>query len=203
VKWFIADLHLDHQFVLGLRQKFLGLDCFQSLPVWQEYIIDKTLSITNKGDDIFHLGDFAFSKQHMHRLKSRLKGRNNFLVVGNHDPNFTACKEIFGNGQVRTLVHTNVCKHTTVLCHYPMAYWHKSHYGSFHLYGHVHDMRTKTLDIAFPGRRSLDVGPESLYNVLGEIRPINEQEVYDILIARPGHDPIDFYKNEEWRNESD
>jgi hypothetical protein len=55
----------------------------------------------------------------------------------------------------------------------------------------------------FRGRRSLDVGPESLYNVLGEIRPINEQEVYDILIARPGHDQIEFYKNEEWRNESD
>lgn len=27
------------------------------------------------------------------------------------------------------------------LCHYQMAHWNKSHFGTFHLYGHQHDKK--------------------------------------------------------------
>lgn len=26
-----------------------------------------------------------------------------------------------------------------VLCHYPLACWNKEHYGSWHIYGHIHE----------------------------------------------------------------
>jgi calcineurin-like phosphoesterase family protein len=41
-----------------------------------------------------------------------------------------------------------------VLCHYPMLRWDRSHYGSFHLFGHVHG-NLKTAN------RSMDVGVDA------------------------------------------
>lgn len=201
MKWFIADLHLDHQFVLGLRQKEYNFDFYSSLSSWQEYIVDKIMSLTRKGDDVYHLGDFAFHKPNMAKFKQQMPGRNHWLIRGNHDPPFFACEAIFGKGKVRDMMDVKCAGQSTVLCHYPMAMWNKSHYGSYLLYGHVHNMRTKTLDRVFPGRRSLDVGPESLYNALGEVRPINENEVHDILSAQPGHDPVEYYREERWKLE--
>ena len=43
-----------------------------------------------------------------------------------------------------------------------------------------------------PGRRSLDVSPESSMQKLGKFRPFSEDDVYEILSRRTGHDQIDY-----------
>jgi hypothetical protein len=58
----------------------------------------------------------------------------------------------------------------------------------------MHRQREATLDVAFPGRRSMDVGVDNAKHLLGEYRPFSEDEVLEILLKRPGHDILSFYK---------
>lgn len=59
-------------------------------------------------------------------------------------------------------------------------------------------MREDYLDNIWPDRRSMDVGMDVAYDMFGEFRPFSELEVYSRLIARKGHDPLDFYK--QWQD---
>jgi len=40
----------------------------------------------------------------------------------------------------------------------------------------------------------MDIGPDSAYALFGEWRPFTSEEIYDRLIVREGHDPVEFYK---------
>ncbi len=55
-------------------------------------------------------------------------------------------------------------------------------------------MREETLDNIYPQRRSMDVGLDNAVKVLGEYRPFSEQEIWDILSVRYGHDRVSFYR---------
>lgn len=61
------------------------------------------------------------------------------------------------------------------LFHYPIFEWDKMHYGSFHLYGHVHNADLTS----YIGERSLNV----CYDNLG--RMISLQEVISMLKNKP------------------
>ena len=40
---------------------------------------------------------------------------------------------------VNEIEETNVEHHKLVLCHYPMMSWNRSHYGSYLVFGHIHN----------------------------------------------------------------
>lgn len=82
------------------------------------------------------------------------------------------------------------------LSHYQHLTWPKSHYGSFHLHGHTHDQRSEYYNNLIPGMRSLDVCPESYKRINGKWGIWSEDEVYKLLIARKGHDPVEWYKKQ-------
>lgn len=73
-----------------------------------------------------------------------------------------------------------------VLSHYVQAVWNQSHRGAWMLYGHSHASAESWLDAAMPGRRSIDVGVDNAYRVLGEYRPFSFDELNEILSGRPG-----------------
>jgi calcineurin-like phosphoesterase family protein len=193
MKHFISDIHADHQSMLDVRRRVIGdFDCFKNLESWQSFIFGKINSCLEKGDILYLLGDFSFGDPQ--KFRNQIKGGVSiFLVRGNHDPSIQKCEQVFGVGQVREQMDIKVNGHRCFLSHYPTAFWPASHHGSFHVYGHTHSQREETMDQWMPGRRSMEVCPENIYKIFGDIRPINEMEIYNLLINKPGHDHKEFY----------
>lgn len=187
VKYFIADPHIGHSRVLvGPRGK-----AFPTIEEWQAHFFDAVNSKVKGSDELFILGDFAFKD--LSRWRQRLKYGQHWLIKGNHDPSDTECATVFGN-RFRHTFMTKVCGTQTWLSHYPHAFWPASHRGSYHCYGHTHDMREETLDLWMPGRRSTDVSPETCHRLFGHWGPMSEEEVEGLLGPRKGHDHVEWYE---------
>ncbi len=67
-----------------------------------------------------------------------------------------------------------------------MAVWNRSHRGAWQLYGHSHSGLEPWIDKALPGHRSMDVGVDNAYKILGEFRPFRFQEIGKIMKSRDG-----------------
>jgi calcineurin-like phosphoesterase family protein len=192
--FYLADLHLGHDAAILGRP-------FASQEEMSAHIVDAiNAKVATKYNRIICCGDFALRDPVKWRMKFICK--NWIKLRGNHDP-WHKCKLAFGEGCCRDTYDFKVKDHPCFASHYPHAYWPKSHRGSFHIYGHVHDQRTETIEAAFPGIRSLDVGVDSANRLLGDWTCFSEDEVYDILIARPGHDLVEWYETNrgKWKKE--
>jgi len=180
-----ADTHLGHQRVLEMCNRK-----FSSIEEHDDAIIDKINSNVDVHDRLFVLGDFCWGNEESWFTKIRCK--NCHLIFGNHDK--AKLGKLFKTAD--DVLEIKLQDHKLFLSHYPHAYWPSSHYGSLHIYGHVHSQREETLDRCFPGRRSMDGGVDNAKLLLGEYRPFSEDEIIEILMARPGHDPVEFYREQ-------
>lgn len=192
MKYFISDLHFEHENVLiGLRREH-----FPTIEQWDEGMLAEIRSRVTKQDTLFILGDMVMDdRKKLAKWRSRIVG-DCWLIRGNHDPSIEACQQIFGRTRVRDTFEAKLAgEHKCFLSHYPHAYWPCSHRGSFHLYGHMHGQREATLDEMFPARRAMDVGPENIYRMTGHWGPISETEILDLLADQPGHDFVSFYRD--------
>lgn len=187
MKWFIADLHFDADHVAKHRTGgLLNADewsCFYS-----NIINDKVKS----GDILYLLGDFS---EKLEKHRQMLKGYRVVLIRGNHDPSVAKCKRFFGQNGVFDSQMIKIKEHSVFLSHYPHLCWPKSHYGSLHLYGHVHDKRTKFWNEIpeLADRKALDVSPESYYNLYGSYGVFSEDQILSLLSHKKGHDDIQWY----------
>lgn len=136
--------------------------------------MDETI-ITNwnkdikQNDIVWHLGDFAWRDVGFY--KRRLNGRIN-LILGNHDYKKLNIrdKNLFNSIQdIHEFKYDD--NKSIILCHYAMRVWNKSHFGSFHLFGHSHGKLQ-------PFEKSVDVGIDSPW-ITGHIeyRPFNLEEI--------------------------
>lgn len=110
-----------------------------------ETLIQKWNEKVQKGDVVYHLGDFGFTRGlrkdilgEMRKFLKRLNGQIN-LILGNHD-----CQNM--NEQVKGLFSsTCLLKDKTIngrriiMCHYSMIVWPGKHKGSWMLAGHSHN----------------------------------------------------------------
>lgn len=181
MKFFTADCHFGHEKLAKVRG-------FANSNEHDEYLLDQINTMVKKNDQLFILGDFSMPKPQKFRM--RILCRHITFIKGNHDRH-QASVETFG--QFSQIYSTKICGHHTILCHYPINYWPSSHHGSFHLYGHTHSMREETLDKAFPGRRSIDVGVDNAKRFIWGYMPFDEDWLYEYLIKRPGHDHVADY----------
>lgn len=76
------------------------------------------------------------------------------------------------------------------LSHYAHRIWDQSHHGVIHLYGHSHS----TLETE-PWGRSMDVGVDNAFKLLGEYRPFSITEIIDLMDKREIYFP-DHHKTE-------
>jgi calcineurin-like phosphoesterase family protein len=156
-----------------------------------EWIINLWNSQVGKNDEVWSLGDFAFTSNYekLADILGRLNGRKCFLL-GNHcqskvwDKIKKARAEDSRLGSIAliyklkaTHFEINGKKEMFVMCHFAMRTWWNQHYGSYHCFGHAHGS-------LITDDRSMDVGLDAAYNNFGEHRLFTLEEVYDILSKR-------------------
>ena len=147
-----------------------------------EQLIQKWNAVVKPEDTVWQLGDFCFSNiDNLKMILSRLNG-NKKAVLGNHDRVIiNSAPALLKEGLFAEIVDYKEIKHdgqTMCLFHYPMRRWNKQHYGSMHLWGHLHG----SLE---PFGKSVDVGADSTY-ITGqaEYRPFAYEEIRDFMRNR-------------------
>lgn len=178
MKFFTADLHLQHEHILNFTTR-----PFTTVADHDESVIECINRHVGRNDELFILGDIAwygFDKNWFHC-------KNLHLLWGNHD------KARFGKEfkSANDALEIKISGDQKVfLSHYPHAYWPSAHHGSIHLYGHTHAQKEVELDAAWPQRRSLDVGLDNSLRFFYQMRPFSEEDILKIMSKRAGHDDI-------------
>ena len=152
--FYISDTHYFHKNVMEFEKR-----PWQSVNHMHADLITLHNARVTQKDNVFILGDFAFTKDGhaVHDLVQKLNGKLH-LIKGNHD--MFVGKLNFNPGAfewIKDIHELSEDGKRLVLCHYPIAVWNKSHHGSIHLYGHVHDNTTT--------RHPLLINMENAYNV--------------------------------------
>lgn len=111
-------------------------------------MIDNWNNKVEKSDKVYILGDFCFSnKDYAISILNRLNGQK-FLIKGNHG-HIIKDKEVESKfGWIKdyyVLKHDNL---KFVLFHYSIQVWDSKHYGSIHLFGHVHSNKDENHPMA-------------------------------------------------------
>lgn len=187
MRHFIADIHFDHENVLEMSGR-----PFRNILRHNDHMIEQTNRYVGESDTLYMLGDVGWASIENHL--ARLTCKNVHLIWGNHD------KQSFGKhfksqqDVLEIKIGWKPKQIKVFMSHYAHAYWPSSHHGAFHIYGHTHRQREDTLDAAFPGRRSIDVGVDNALFLFGEYRPFSENDLQNLLGSRPGHDLPAFYE---------
>ena len=161
--FFTADTHFNHANIIRFCNR-----PFSDVLEMNETMIENWNKVVKTKDTVYHLGDLGFGE--FGYILDRLNGKI-VLIRGSHDKDalvyhdrldcFSNLREIYIEGQ------------PIILCHYCMRVWSKSHYNSWHLYGHSHG------NLA-PQGKSWDVGVDS-----NEFIPISFTQIKKIMDKRP------------------
>lgn len=167
--YFTADLHLGHANIIKYCQR-----PFQSVSDMDKAIIDNIMTKLNRGDTLHILGDLALNikiYEDFVRL-CHTSGINLVIVRGGYDRIPYHLTSIF-KIPIYDLKTIKIGNHPIVLCHYCLRVWDRSHYNSWHLFGHSHG----TLEAI---GKSHDVGVDN-----NNFMPLSFDEIKDIMSNRP------------------
>lgn len=133
--YFTADLHLGHANILKHCDR-----PYSSVEEMDEALIANWNSRVTDRDDVWIIGDFAFRAAVSAEVYLKnLKGHKH-LVKGNHDHTWMKNLDVRRYFEsVNEIAELRLDGKHIVMCHYPMMSWNKSHYGSYLIYGHIHD----------------------------------------------------------------
>jgi calcineurin-like phosphoesterase family protein len=165
---------------------------FKTLEEMNSAIVDGINSTVGQDDELFCLGDWAFGNQENIRIfRNRIVCRNVHLIYGNHDKHIQDERRGF-QSLFKTIAdygrEISVGGEMMVLCHYAHRVWNKSHRGAIHLYGHSHSGLENE-----PNGKSIDVGIDNAFKVLGQYRPFSHAEIMNIMKKREVH-AVDHHK---------
>ena len=179
-----------------------------AVDMMNDEITDNINEIVGENDTLWHLGDWAFASNKSYYEKcnfyrNRIKCKDVRFVCGNHDnicdltdemvkPEHQRCdhrnnrciRGLFSRAYSQKQIRVNGQK--VFLNHYAMAVWDKSHRGAWNLYGHSHSQAEPWMNKNMQGRRSMDVGVDNAFKLLGKYRPFSFEEIQEIMKDREG-----------------
>lgn len=179
MKKLTSDLHFRHRNICNYtdRSKVTNSE------LHDQWVTNLWNSEVDSHDEVWHMGDFCFSAKYevVRDIVQRLNGKK-YFIIGNHDKeeNFRRLRqegliEWYGHYREIYIGDNKAC-----LMHFPIAAWHRQHYGSWHLHGHTH--------AGFQGQgKSLDVGLDMSYKLFGEHRFFTEQDIAEFMQERTIH----------------
>jgi calcineurin-like phosphoesterase family protein len=159
--FFTADEHYGHTKIMQYCKR-----PFDSIEEMDETIIERHNAVVRPKDTVYHLGDFSFWNHG--KYLDRLKGKH-ILILGNHD-RLKNTKE--GWLEVHQVMRLKWQGKVLWLSHYPHLVWPQSHYGSWHLFGHVHGSLQGV-------GLSMDVGVDA-----NDYRPVSIEKVAEVMNQR-------------------
>jgi calcineurin-like phosphoesterase family protein len=164
--WFSSDWHLGHTNIIKYCDRPFDDSQQMDRAILNNYILN-----INDDDQVYLLGDLGFNYKYLDRILSTLPGHK-YWIPGNHDRKFIGRLDKYFI-QTSPLLEINYNNTTIVMCHYPMVSWHKSCYGSIHLFGHCHGSYK-------PNSKSLDVGVDSW-----NFKPVSVDTILNTIKGKP------------------
>lgn len=137
--FFTSDEHYFHKNVIKYCNR-----PFVDLKEMHDELISRNNKIVKDSDIVVHLGDTSFErmKRTMDEIISKLNG-NHIFLKGSHDK--------WLDEEFSQIWEKKIDNNYIVCCHYCLQIWPRSHYNSWHLFGHSHgyldNITGKRLDI--------------------------------------------------------
>lgn len=126
--YYTGDEHYNHKNIIKYCNR-----SFKNIEEMNETMIENNNKVVKYGDKVYHVGDFCFGLGK--DIVDRLNGQH-YLIIGSHDRNN---QKIYGTMVIIGEVYEVKINNTFIfLNHYAQRVWPKSHYGSWHLFGHSH-----------------------------------------------------------------
>lgn len=130
--YFTSDLHFGHTNVIRFDNR-----PFTTVEQMDEEIIKRWNKKVKADDEVYILGDISWYKDEKTcEIMNKLIGKKR-LIKGNHDRISANLRKCFYS--IDDYKEIKVDGIDVVLCHYPITFFNKHHYGSYHFYGHVHN----------------------------------------------------------------
>lgn len=161
--YFISDTHFNHTNIIRYCKR-----PFTDINEMNEAMIANWNNVVQDDDIVYHLGDFGMGN--CHPILERLKGRK-ILIIGSHDKNLGNSKNLFET--MTPMIEIQYKEQYITLCHYCMRVWPRSHYNSWHLFGHSHGKLE-------PVGKSWDVGVDK-----NNFIPLSFTQIEKIMEKRP------------------
>ena len=188
--------------------KETGTRRFDTTKEMSQHIVSNINDCVGEDDILIHLGDWSFGGiDNIWNFRKQIKCKNIYLVIGNHDthirknyilpnvhrikpysseledgqgisatdgeyPDYVEAQDLFV--LVEDYLEIMIGKDLFCCMHYPMDEWNDRHHKSYMLHGHQHGNNTFKAD-------RLDVGLDSIFNILGRLRPIRSDEAIQII----------------------
>lgn len=159
--FFTADEHYGHANSIKHNAR-----PFSNVNEMNEELVCRHNEVVNQKDVTIHTGDFAWAnnvKQAQEIIK-RLNG-NHIFLRGSHDR--------WMNKMFHEIWERRIGKIYVVACHYCLRTWPRSHYNSWHVYGHSHGRLE-------PVGKSWDVGVDN-----NNFYPVSFDQLAKIMEKRP------------------
>ena len=179
--FFVADTHFFHSKIIEYSQR-----PFKDVEEMNETIISNWNKVVSKGDIVYHLGDFGFTRkmgldpyQGMKILLSRLNGSIN-LILGNHDCQNYNQKTLSLFASNSLLREKTIDDQRIVMCHYSMISWARKAKGSWMLCGHSHNNLPAIRKDATQIGKILDVGVDG-----NNFTPYSFEDIKKIMDRKP------------------
>lgn len=170
--FFTADTHFGHKNILKYSNR-----PFSSIEDHDETLMTQWNSVVQPNDSIYHLGDFAFCNkvQRVEKYLSQLNGKK-YFIFGSHDKIMHAYKKFYPIDSHKInflgrLVDIKIEDINITLCHYAMLRWPRSHYGTWHLFGHSHGSLLDNPHVC-----SLDIGVDCF-----NYTPVSFEQVRELM----------------------
>jgi calcineurin-like phosphoesterase family protein len=190
--WFTSDTHFGHKnIVFGESEwpdKELNTRKFTTTKQMNSYIVDTINKYVKEDDILIHLGDWSFGGiTNIWEFRNQIICKNIYLVLGNHDHHIKNNKLLPNTLQrhaqslfVAVEHYLEVLIDNILFCcmHFPIEEWNdrgnSKIKNSYMIHGHQHGKNR-----FIPDR--LDVGLDSIFNLLGEYRPVNSDEIIQLI----------------------
>lgn len=139
--FFTSDHHFNHANIINYSKR-----PFQSVMDMDEILVERWNSVVSHKDVVYYVGDLTLGNyQFASTVLSMLKGTIVF-IEGSHDKWLRDYDEGYpprsASGTPVKLfppvANINERGKIITLCHYAMRSWDRSHYGTWHLFGHHH-----------------------------------------------------------------
>lgn len=161
--FFTADTHFGHSNIIRYCNR-----PYSNIHDMDEDLIKKWNSVVKKNDTTYVVGDFAWNNplKYVDRLNGKIT-----LIAGGHDYRWKSKFNCFDS----VFDSLTICprNQTIVLSHFCYRVWNKSHYGSWHLFGHSHGKLE-------PIGKSWDVGVDT-----NNFFPLSLDDIEEIMKNRP------------------